>query len=93
MMEIDYADKLCQWELLPVKKNEFIDKTSYISSFSSHYCLDVPEASEKLEIQIIQYPCNYRFNQKWIIKKAGEFYFIMNAKTKLYLDIKGESHK
>lgn len=55
--------------------------------------MDVPEASDKLEIQIIQYPCNYRFNQKWILKKSGDNYHIINAKNKLYLDIKNENHK
>lgn len=56
--------------------------------------LDVPEASDKKGVQIIQYPCNFRFNQKWILKKVDEnngcgYYTIKNAKSGLYLDIKG----
>ena len=60
--------------------------------------LDVPESSDKQGVQIIQYPCNFRFNQKWILKKVDEangygYYMIMNAKTRHYLDIKGELAK
>lgn len=75
-----------------------LSKTCYISSLRSGYVLDVPEATEKTGIEIIQYPCNFRFNQKWIFTKVDEvagygFYTIMNAKTGQYLDIKGESDK
>lgn len=70
-------------------------QTCFISSFRSSDVLDVPEASDKQGTQIIQYACNFRFNQRWILKKVDEvngygFYMIMNAKTGLYLDIKGE---
>lgn len=56
--------------------------------------LDIPEASDRQGMQIIQYPCNFRFNQKWILKKVDElngynYYMIMSAKTGLVLDIKG----
>ena len=49
-------------------------------------------------IQIIQYPCNFRFNQRWLFKKIDElngcgYYQIINAKTGLFLDIKGQSTK
>lgn len=55
--------------------------------------LDVPEASDRKGVQIIQYPCNFRFNQRWILKKVDEingygYYTIKNVKSGLYLDIK-----
>lgn len=73
-------------------------KTCYISSYRSGMVLDVPEASDKPGTQIIQYPCNFKFNQKWILKKVDEvngygFYMISNAKTGLFLDIEAESTK
>lgn len=69
-------------------------KTCYISSFRSGQVLDIPEASDRQGVQIIQYPCNFRFNQKWILKKVDElngynYYMIYSAKTGLVLDIKG----
>lgn len=69
-------------------------KTCYIASFRSGQVLDIPEASDRQGMQIIQYPCNFRFNQKWILKKVDElngynYYMIMSAKTGLVLDIKG----
>lgn len=87
-MEIDCSDKLTQWDIIPVKYNSFIDRTCFISSVASHNCLDVPEASEKIELQIIQYSCNHRFNQRWMLERVGDCYSIKNAKTNLYLDIK-----
>lgn len=49
-------------------------------------------------MNIIQYHCNFRFNQRWIFKKVEEingysYYQISNAKSGLFLDIKGESNK
>lgn len=49
-------------------------------------------------MQIIQYPCNFRFNQKWIFNKVDEvggygYYTISNAKSGLFLDIKGNLAK
>lgn len=51
--------------------------------------LDVPKASDKPGVEICQYPCNNRFNQRWNLKKVGEHYLIQNLKTKMYLDVKG----
>lgn len=57
--------------------------------------MDVPEASSKPGVKIIQYPINKRFNQRFrlILQRENNTYLIENVKSKLLLDIKGESEK
>lgn len=57
--------------------------------------MDVPQASSKPGEKIIQYPINKRFNQRFrlIFHYETNTYCIENVKSKLVLDIKGESDK
>lgn len=59
----------------------------------SNLVLDVPCASTKAGMAIIQYSTNNRFNQRWTLAKVGSAYRILNFKSKLCLSIRGQSKK
>lgn len=57
--------------------------------------IDVPEASSKPNVKVIQYPINKRFNQRFklVFNNETNTYFLENVKSKLVLEVKDESLK
>jgi len=57
--------------------------------------IDVPEASSKQGVKLIQYPINKRFNQRFklVFNQESNTYFIENVKSKLVMDIKDKNEK
>lgn len=55
--------------------------------------IDVPQASSKQGVKLIQYPINKRFNQRFrlIFNQESNTYTIENVKSKLVIDIKDAS--
>ena len=57
--------------------------------------IDVPEASSKPNVRIVQFPINKRFNQRFrlVFNNETNTYLIENVKSKLVLEIKDESNR
>ena len=51
--------------------------------------IDVPEASSKPNVKVIQYPINKRFNQRFrlVFNQETNTYLLENVKSKLVLEI------
>jgi hypothetical protein len=84
-----------RWILRIAEKTRAITQSVLFENAFTNMTIDVPEASSKPGVKVIQYPINKRFNQRFklIFNKESNTYFIENVKSKLILEIKDESEK
>jgi len=83
--EINPADERCHWEIKPCYENPIINRSCYLENAYSTLALDVPAGSLKTGCNLIQYPLNNRFNQRFNIYRSGDYFKIANLNSKYYL--------
>jgi hypothetical protein len=91
--DFDLNNEHMVFKMVPVTNNLEVNSSVFIRSGLSGRVLDVPGASTQKGEAIIQYRQNYRFNQRWKLVKVENGFMIQNVRSKLYLDISGESRE
>lgn len=82
---IDPNDKRCHWELKPCYDSPIINRSCYLENAYSTLAMDVPGGSKKAGCDLIQWPLNNRFNQRFNIYRSGAYHKISNLNSKLFL--------
>ena len=82
------------FRLEPVNNhNQTIQKSVVIRNHLSGMALDIPGGSHKKGTELIVWPCNYRWNQRWFHEGHGKGHSFRSIMTGQCIDIAGENKK
>lgn len=81
--------QLFYFEVVNLNNNTLRNSCLIVNNLSNKV-LDVPEASHKKGVRIVQWKKNRRWNQRWLLIKVGDKYIIRNVLNGLCLDINGQ---